>query len=398
MKDQHFLRKIMLAIGLGIIAGFIFKDYLIIFETIGKIFLRAMQMAIPLLVAGQVVQALGALEKKDLSALGLKTIAVFGISSVLAAYWGILFALVFQPGKGVTVKNVAADAVQEQTINISETLIEFVPQNFINALTQGSIIQVIIFAIFMGIAVNRYTSRKPDNLFLPLLIDFNEIIMDIIRLVMKFAPVGIFAMIAVSVGNLGLEILLPLVKYLLVFGAATVSFLLIWIVVVALYSKKTVVSIIKGVKSISLMALVTTSSAVTLPIALEDTHQKLGVSKRIVDLVLPMGVSLNSNGSAMHMAITAITVAQLYDIEFNLVSLAYLGILATFVSLANAVVPGAGLVSLAIIIPQLGLPVESIALFAGVEWFVGMLRTITNVNSDVFSAIIVEGTERQATG
>ncbi|HEM3635312.1 TPA: dicarboxylate/amino acid:cation symporter [Streptococcus suis] len=398
MKDQHFLRKIMIAIGLGIIAGFIFKDYLIIFETIGKIFLRAMQMAIPLLVAGQVVQALGALEKKDLSALGLKTIAVFGISSVLAAYWGILFALVFQPGKGVTVKNVVADAVQEQTINISETLIEFVPQNFINALTQGSIIQVIIFAIFMGIAVNRYTSRKPDNLFLPLLIDFNEIIMDIIRLVMKFAPVGIFAMIAVSVGNLGLEILLPLVKYLLVFGAATVSFLLIWIVVVALYSKKTVVSIIKGVKSISLMALATTSSAVTLPIALEDTHQKLGVSKRIVDLVLPMGVSLNSNGSAMHMAITAITVAQLYDIEFNLVSLAYLGILATFVSLANAVVPGAGLVSLAIIIPQLGLPVESIALFAGVEWFVGMLRTITNVNSDVFSAMIVEGTERQATG
>ncbi|MFH0401416.1 dicarboxylate/amino acid:cation symporter [Streptococcus sp. A23] len=393
MKDQHFLRKIMIAIGLGIIAGFIFKDYLIVFETVGKIFLRAMQMAIPLLVAGQVVQALGALEKKDLSALGIKTIAVFGISSVLAAYWGILFALVFQPGKGVTVDNVTSDAIQEQTINISETLIEFVPQNFINALTQGSIIQVIIFAIFMGIAVNRYTSRKPDNLFLPLLIDFNEIIMDIIRLVMKFAPIGIFAMIAVSVGNLGLEILLPLVKYLLVFGVATATFLLIWIIVVALYSKKTIVSIIKGIKSISLMALATTSSAVTLPIALEDTHQKLGVSKRIVDLVLPMGVSLNSNGSAMHMAITAITVAQLYGIEFNLISLAYLGILATFVSLANAVVPGAGLVSLAIIIPQLGLPVESIALFAGVEWFVGMLRTITNVNSDVFSAMIVEGTE-----
>ena len=136
--------------------------------------------------------------------------------------------------------------------------------------------------------------------------------------------------------------------------------------------------------------MATTSSAVTLPIALEDTHKKLGVSKRVVDLVLPMGVSLNSNGSAMHMAITVITISQLYGINFNVVSVLYIGILATFISLANAVVPGAGLVSLAIIVPQLGLPIESIALFAGVEWFVGMLRTITNVNSDVFSAVVVD--------
>lgn len=390
MDDKYFIRKILIAIAIGIGVGFFFRDYVFMLDVLGKIFLRSMQMAIPLLVLGQVVQALGSLEKKDLSVLGMRTITVFGISSLLAAYWGILFSLIFQPGKGVAIPQSDLAGVKEQTIDFAETAISFFPQNIMDSLTRGSIIQIIIFAIFLGIALNMFLAKKPNSVILPFLIDFNEIIMNVIRLVMKFAPIGIFSMIAVSVGNLGLDILIPMIKYLLVFAIATLSFLLLWVIIVVIYCKKPFKSILIGMKSISLVALATTSSAVTLPIALEDTHKKLGVSKRVVDLVLPMGVSLNSNGSAMHMAITVITISQLYGINFNVVSVLYIGILATFISLANAVVPGAGLVSLAIIVPQLGLPIESIALFAGVEWFVGMLRTITNVNSDVFSAVVVD--------
>lgn len=390
MDDKHFIRKILIAIALGVLAGFLFKDDVAVLDVVGKVFLRTMQMVIPLLVLGQVIQALGSLEKKDLSALGIRTIVIFGASSLLAAYWGILFTLMMQPGKSVTIPQASLETVEEQSINLSETIISFFPQNIMDSLSRGSIIQIIIFAIFMGVAVNIYASQKKDNLFLPLLLEFNAIIMQIIRLVMKFAPLGIFSMIAVSVGNLGLDILLPMVQYLLVFGLATLTFLLLWVLVIALYSKKSFRSIVVGMKSTSLMALATTSSAVTLPLAMEDAHSKLGISKRVVDLVLPMGVSLNSNGSAMHMAITVVTIAQLYNIHLDGITLLYIGVLATFISLANAVVPGAGLVSLAIIVPQLGLPIESIALFAGVEWFVGMLRTITNVNSDVFSAVIVD--------
>lgn len=390
MDDKHFIRKILIAIALGVLAGFLFKDDVAVLDVVGKVFLRTMQMVIPLLVLGQVIQALGSLEKKDLSALGIRTIVIFGVSSLLAAYWGILFTLIMQPGKSVTIPQASLETVEEQSINLSETIISFFPQNIMDSLSRGSIIQIIIFAIFMGVAVNIYASQKKDNLFLPLLLEFNAIIMQIIRLVMKFAPLGIFSMIAVSVGNLGLDILLPMVQYLLVFGLATLTFLLLWVLVIALYSKKSFRSIVVGMKSTSLMALATTSSAVTLPLAMEDAHSKLGISKRVVDLVLPMGVSLNSNGSAMHMAITVVTIAQLYNIHLDGITLLYIGVLAMFISLANAVVPGAGLVSLAIIVPQLGLPIESIALFAGVEWFVGMLRTITNVNSDVFSAVIVD--------
>jgi len=130
-------------------------------------------------------------------------------------------------------------------------------------------------------------------------------------------------------------------------------------------------------KNMSLVALATTASAITLPVELEEAQYKLGLSKRITHLVLPLGMSLNSNGSALHMTVTVMTIAQMYQVDFDLTKMIYLAIVATFVSLANAVVPGAGLVSLAIIVPQMGLPIESIAIFGGVEWLVGMLLNLS---------------------
>jgi Na+/H+-dicarboxylate symporter len=206
---------------------------------------------------------------------------------------------------------------------------------------------------------------------------------------MIVAPIGIFALIASTISSLGLQIILPLGSYLLVYGLATVTFLGLWLVLLTVYCRINPLRLIKNMKNMSVMALATTSSAITLPIAMEESQNKLGLSSRITNLVLPLGMSLNSNGSAMHMAITVMTIAQMYQINFDGIQMVTVAVTATFVSLANAVVPGAGLVSLAIIVPQLGLPIESIALFAGVEWFVGMLRTILNVNSDVYSALLI---------
>jgi len=206
---------------------------------------------------------------------------------------------------------------------------------------------------------------------------------------MIVAPIGIFALIASTISSLGLQIILPLGSYLLVYGLATVTFLGLWLVLLTVYCRINPLRLIKNMKNMSVMALATTSSAITLPIAMEESQNKLGLSSRITNLVLPLGMSLNSNGSALHMAITVMTIAQMYQINFDGIQMVTVAVTATFVSLANAVVPGAGLVSLAIIVPQLGLPIESIALFAGVEWFVGMLRTILNVNSDVYSALLI---------
>ena len=389
MKKPSMITQIAIAVVVGILVGLLIPASGNYLKIVGDVFLRLMQMAIPILILGQIVQAVGSINPKELTSLGGRTIAVFGISSLAAALWGVLMAVIFNPGYGVKMTGFQDASIKAQEISITDTILNFVPKNIFDSLTQGSIIQIIVFALFFGLALNKYLQSHPETQLFQIIVDFNEVIITVIRYVMYLAPLGIFALIASTISHLGLQIILPLVKYLLVYGLGTILFLGIWILVITLYCKVSPLRLITNMKNMSVMALATTSSAITLPVALEETETKLGLSKRITNLVLPLGMSLNSNGSAMHMAFTVMTIAQMYQLEFDITKMIYLAITATFVSLANAVVPGAGLVSLAVIVPQMGLPIESIATFAGVEWFVGMLRTILNVNSDVYSAILV---------
>ncbi|WP_061100693.1 dicarboxylate/amino acid:cation symporter [Enterococcus faecalis] len=389
MKKPSMITQIAIAVVVGILVGLLIPASGNYLKIVGDVFLRLMQMAIPILILGQIVQAVGSINPKELTSLGGRTIAVFGISSLAAALWGVLMAVIFNPGYGVKMTGFQDASIKAQEISINDTILNFVPKNIFDSLTQGSIIQIIVFALFFGLALNKYLQSHPETQLFQIIVDFNEVIITVIRYVMYLAPLGIFALIASTISHLGLQIILPLVKYLLVYGLGTILFLGIWILVITLYCKVSPLRLITNMKNMSVMALATTSSAITLPVALEETETKLGLSKRITNLVLPLGMSLNSNGSAMHMAFTVMTIAQMYQLEFDITKMIYLAITATFVSLANAVVPGAGLVSLAVIVPQMGLPIESIAIFAGVEWFVGMLRTILNVNSDVYSAILV---------
>ena len=389
MKKPSMITQIASAVVVGILVGLLIPASGNYLKIVGDVFLRLMQMAIPILILGQIVQAVGSINPKELTSLGGRTIAVFGISSLAAALWGVLMAVIFNPGYGVKMTGFQDASIKAQEISITDTILNFVPKNIFDSLTQGSIIQIIVFALFFGLALNKYLQSHPETQLFQIIVDFNEVIITVIRYVMYLAPLGIFALIASTISHLGLQIILPLVKYLLVYGLGTILFLGIWILVITLYCKVSPLRLITNMKNMSVMALATTSSAITLPVALEETETKLGLSKRITNLVLPLGMSLNSNGSAMHMAFTVMTIAQMYQLDFDITKMIYLAITATFVSLANAVVPGAGLVSLAVIVPQMGLPIESIAIFAGVEWFVGMLRTILNVNSDVYSAILV---------
>ena len=389
MKKVSMITQIVIAVVLGVAFGLLLPKIGVELKIIGDAFLRLMQMAIPVLILGQIIQAVAGINPQELTKLGGKTIAVFGISSFLAAIWGVAMAVVFNPGRGIDLAGAQDLGIQTQEITPAETFLNFLPTNIFDSLSKGSIIQIIVFALFFGIGLNRYIQSKPESKLFELIIDFNEVIINVIRYVMLVAPLGIFALIASTISNLGLQIILPLIKYLLVYATASLLFMGLWILMITIYCKVNPIQLVRNMKSMTVMALATTSSAITLPIAMEEAHEKLGLSDRITNLVLPLGMSLNSNGSAMHMALTVMTISQMYQMDFDLFKMITVAITATFVSLANAVVPGAGLVSLAIIVPQLGLPIESIAIFAGVEWFVGMLRTFLNVNSDVYSAIVV---------
>lgn len=387
-KGLSMTTQIVIALVLGIAFGYFFKDYVGYIDFLGQIFLRLIQMGIVFLILGQIAEAIGSLEIKQLGTIGLRTIIIFMVSSLLASAWGVLFGLMFKPGSGISDTVSTSVDIEATQTPFSEVIINFFPQNIVDAMANGSIVQIISFAIFFGIALSIRASVSEPK-FLPVLVDFNTIILQMIRLVMGFAPIGIFALIASAIGEYGIALILPLVSYLLVYSGATILFLLAWLILVSLYLRVSIISLMKKMSRMSVLALATTSSAITLPTAIEDSEERLGIKREVSRLVLPLGMSLNSNGSAMFMSITIVTVAQIYGVQYGLTNYVFIIFLATLASLANAVVPGGGLVSLSIVIPQMGLPIESIAIFAAVEWFTGMIRTILNVNSDVFSGLIV---------
>lgn len=398
VKKVNLTTQIIVMTVLGIIFGALFGQSLSFLDVIGKIFLRLIQMSIVILIMGQIIEAVGNLNPKGLGKIGLKTFGLFISSSLIAAIIGITAGVAFNPGSGVdtSLLDVSGEAIEAvSTGSIPELILDFFPTNIFSSMTEGSIVQVIVFSLIFGIALSFVKTEQEDNLILEWVKQFNTVILKMIGLIMKTAPIGIFAIIASTISKMGLSIILPMGKYLAVYGFATILYLVVWFAITSIYLRVSIIKLSKNMFQMSLMALTTTSSAITLPTALNDSKEKLGISDRIAKLVLPLGMSLNSNGSSMHMAITIVTIAQIYGVTYGMSDFVYIVILSTMASLANAVVPGAGLVSLTIVIPSMGLPIESIALFAGVDWFVGMLRTILNVDSDTTTALIVAKSENE---
>lgn len=384
----------ILAVAVGTVAG----DRVAPVKVVGDIFFHLIQMPIILLVMGQLIEAVAGLNPREMGAVGRKTIFIFLSSSLTAAVLGSMVGIWLKPGAAIKIAAVSAqtaDASALQVKSFSETILGFFSKNIIESMANGVIIQVILFAVLFGLAVSYVRVEKGKNELYEVIKQFNAAIMRLMGMIMKVAPIGIFALMASTIGSLGSKVILPLINYLLIYGGCTVAFFCLWLIVLSVSFKIPIWLLFKKISRISLMALATTSSAVTLPTTLKDSRERLGIGDRVAKLVLPLGMSINCNGAAMHMAITAVTITQIYGITFGLNGYIYIVIMATMLSMANAIVPGASVVSLAMIVPQLGLPVESIAIFAGLDWFVGMYRTILNVDADVFTALLVARSENE---
>ncbi|WP_432402111.1 dicarboxylate/amino acid:cation symporter [Wukongibacter sp. M2B1] len=397
LKKMSMTVQIMISMVIGVIVGVLSEGEITGIKLLGDIFLRLIQMSIVLLVMGQIIEAVGSLNRKELSRRGAKTISIFLGSSFLAALFGIFMGVLLKPGNVSNLSSLT-NGVDIDTSNIgsvSDTVLRFFSKNIIQSMAEGDIAQIIIFAVLFGVALSYVRMEQDNDKVIGLIREFNKIILKLVLIIMKIAPIGIFSLIVSTIGKLGIGVILPLLKYLEVYGIGTLIYLIAFTVFVSVYCKINIIKIIKGMLQMSIVALATTSSAITLPTEMKDAKEKLGISERISKFVLPLGMTLNSNGAAMHMAITIVTIAQIYGVNYSTGQYFYIAALSTLVSLSNAVVPGAGLVSMAIIIPQMGLPIEAIAVFAGVEWFVGMLRTILNVDSDVFTALIVAKSENE---
>lgn len=387
--------QIFLAMMLGIVAGLVLPELMVELKFIGDIFLRLIQMGIILLVMGSVIEAIGSLQRKEIGNLGIKALFGFALTTISAAVIGIIIANIMQPGAGIVYNEELTTSIKATDKTIAQIITDFFPSNIISSIGSGSTIQVIVFAILAGLASSIISESNPNNTFLNNIKSLNEILLQVIKLVMRIAPLGIFCLLGWVIGYYGIQVILPLFKFLLAFAIGMTLILAVFIFITATVVKVSPLKLSKKLLRMGVMAFTTTSSAITLPTKMADAEERIGVSKRVSRLINPLGMSLNSDGLAIYLALSCLTIAQFFNIEMSIQQQFIVVIMSTLATLGTVTVPGGGLVALAIVLPTVGLPIEGVALLAGIDWFSGMFRTVLNVIDDVLVALLVAHSENE---
>ena len=387
-------RQIMIATVIGLGAGLIFGEAIAPVKVVGDIFLRLILMGLPLLILGSVTEAVGSISPKTLGRMGVKIFGMFIFTTTLAATLGMAIAFIVRPGAGMPPMDLATDASALDT-PITEIVLNFFPQNVMGSLGTGNLVQIILFGLFMGVATARHIDRTGDTLFLDLVRSANKTIRGIIEMVMKVAPFGVGALLANVAGTMGAAVIIPLLKYLLALAAGGLMVVIVMILITSTYCKVSPIKLGGKLLDMAIFAATTTSSALSLPIKMKDAENKLGVSKPISRLVNPLGMVLNSDGQVLFLSLAVIMISQFFGLDLSFGRLLQIIVLATLATLGTPGVPGGGLVVFAGLTVTLGLPIEGIALIAGVDWFRGAITTVPNVTDDAMVSMIIAKSEGQ---
>ncbi len=389
--------QIIIGAVLGIILGAVLRSKIADIKIIGDIFLRLIQMAVIPLVFCTVIAAIGKLPIKQLGRLGMRIVLWFTITTVIAALVGLILGCLFHPGMGLhlTLNAPLTDDIVKNKVALTDMILGFFPTNIFEALTQGNTIQVIIFALLFGVVLSKANTSQQYDAILTGLQQLNQLLVSLIQAVLRLAPLGIGALMAAVTADNGLKVLIPLIKFLGIFGLGTLLFLMGLFTMIMLRAHMSLHAVLHGFANIILIAMTTTSSAASLPVEMHDAEKRLGVGKEISELVLPLGMALNSNGLAMYLALACVTMTQFYGLSLSFLMMLEIVLLAIVACLGTVAVPGGGLVALTIIVPALGLPLESIALLAGIDWFAGIFRTTLNVVGDTTTAIMIAADEHE---
>jgi Na+/H+-dicarboxylate symporter len=394
MKKIGFGTQMVIASILGLIAGVVFGPAMGNIRFLGDIFLRLIQMSVVFLVMGAIIESVGSLEPKELGKLGGKAIAMFLITSGIAAAIGLLLVNLIKPGvgvQGVEPGEYTGTLFKGSVLNL---LVNFFPRNIFEAMAQGNILQVIIFSAFVGLALSTLSHESGQKIF-GAIQSLNVVVMQVITMVMKFAPIGVFALLGGIVGVIGIQVIIPLAKFLLTMTLGSLAALAFLLTLVSLYGKINPLRLLRKLDRTIIVALTTTSSAISLPIQMADSEERIGISRRVSRLVNPLAMTLNSNGLAITISIACLTVAQFFGIDLTLQQQVLIVFVSIVTTLGNLLVPGGALVAMAIAFQMTGLPLEGIAILAGVDWFAGMARTLLNVVGDVLVSTFIAINERE---
>ena len=401
-KKLSLIAKIGIGFIIGLILGFVIgplapnspfvaKVILPVLQLIGNIFLSLLKMLIvPLVFSSLVMGASSIGDPKVLGRIGVKTIAFYLGTTIVAIVIGLLLGNIIQPGVGMAIEGAKAVAKEPQTI--FDVILNIFPANPLKALVEGIMLQVIVFALFLGVAATLIGER--GKAFLEFNSSLAEVMFKITAIVMKTAPLGIFALIAVTAAKYGPAVLAPFAKVLFaIYLGCILQMLLVYSGLIAGIVHKSPMWFFSGVREAMLAAFVTRTSAGVLPISMDNVQNKLGVSENVSSFVLPLGATINMDGTAIYEGVCALFIAQAFGIDLSLG--AQLGILmtATLASIGTAGVPGAGLIMLSMVLLSAGLPIEGMALVAGIDAVLDMARTCVNVTGDMCVSAVIAKTE-----
>ncbi len=391
---MNLLTQILIAFIVAIILGIVVGESISVIAPLGDLFLRLIKFIIaPLVLSTLIIGVASIGDPQSLGRVGGKTIIYYMITTAIAIAIGLSFAYIVSPGKGLSID---VGEVEEVEVNESEgiidTFLNIVPTNPFEALANADILQIIFFAVFVGLAITLIGDKaKPVQTFFE---SFSEIMFKITDIVMRFAPIGVLGLVAPIVGEYGPSVLLPLLKVILAVAiACIVHAIVVYSLSAKIFANMNPLVFFKGIAPAALVAFSTASSAGTLPVTMKNTQENLGVSNKISSFVLPLGATINMDGTAIYQGVAVVFIAQFYGLDLTFMQLLTVVITTVLASVGTAGVPGAGMIMLAMVLGAVGLPLEGIALIAGIDRILDMFRTTANIVGDASAAVVVAGTE-----
>jgi DAACS family dicarboxylate/amino acid:cation (Na+ or H+) symporter len=386
--------KIVIALLLGVLFGILFPSYAPYLKPLGTIFLNLINMIIVLLVLSSMTVGITSIhDPKKLGRVGGKTLLLYLLTTTIAILIGLSFGAFFKPGLGLNLTS-NYQAPETASTSITDILLSIVPSNPIAAMVNGNFMQIIVFAVFLGISINLAGSKgKP-------LLQFFESLADVMyrltAIVMEFSPIGVFAIMAWVAGSFGIAVLLPLLKFLLAYYlACAFHVLLVFCGMLKILARLSPLPFFRGMGDAIMVAFTTCSSSATLPVSMHCVQKNLGISKNIANFVLPLGSTVNMNGAAIFQAMSAIFIAQAYGIILSLESILTIVVTATLSAIGAAGIPGTGFIMLSVVVTSAGLPIEGLALLAGIDRIREMASTVLNVLGDAVCAVYVAKQENE---
>jgi len=385
-------QRILAGLFLGVIVGSLMGENASVFKPLGDIFISAIKMLIVPLVFSTLVVGITAMrDPQKMGRIGARTIGLYLITTAFAIAIGLLASTIFQPGAGV---EMSFDQPMESkdAPSLVEILVNLVPQNPIDALAEGNIMQIIVFAIGLGVSL-MLVGEKGEPV-VRVFESFAEAMYKLTEIVMSFAPFGVFGLIAFVAGNYGLEVLLPLAKVIgVAYLASIIHVLVVYSGLLALLGRLNPKRYLSGILDALVVAYSSASSSGTLPVSLRCAQKNLGVSEGVSGFVLPVGATINMDGTALYQGVVTLFIAQMLGVDLSMADYGMIILTGTLASIGTAGVPGAGLIMLSIVMSQVGLPLEAIAVVAGIDRILDMARTSVNVAGDLMVTTLVGKSE-----